>query len=62
MTLAIPSDSESDDQRATAISFKVVILGDPSVGKSAIAQRFCNDYFAASYKQTLGVDFFSRTI
>lgn len=43
-------------------TFKVTVLGDGSVGKSSICNRFCQDFFAAAYKQTIGLDFFTQTI
>ncbi|KAH0573352.1 Rab28/RabF [Spironucleus salmonicida] len=55
-------ESTSSGQDSQPLSFKVAIVGDGSVGKSSICNRFCQDFFAEQYKQTLGVDFFSRTI
>lgn len=37
--------------------FKVVIIGNSSVGKSSILSRFCDDIFAESFIPTIGVDF-----
>lgn len=40
---------------------KVIILGDASVGKTAIIQRFVNGiYQALPYKPTVGADFYSQ--
>jgi len=37
--------------------FKIVLIGDSSVGKSSLLRRF-NDYaFEESYQATIGVDF-----
>ncbi|XP_022217674.2 ras-related protein Rab-34 isoform X2 [Drosophila obscura] len=36
---------------------KVIFVGDCSVGKTAIANRFCYDKFQSNYKATIGVDF-----
>lgn len=41
---------------------QVVILGDGAVGKTSITMRFCEDYFARQYKQTIGVDFFIKRV
>lgn len=41
---------------------QVVILGDGAVGKTSVAMRFCEDYFAKQYKQTIGLDFFIKRI
>nr|XP_043887982.1 ras-related protein Rab-36 [Solea senegalensis] len=36
---------------------KVVLVGDLSVGKTCIINRFCKDVFERDYKATIGVDF-----
>ncbi|KAH8274967.1 hypothetical protein KR018_003940 [Drosophila ironensis] len=36
---------------------KVIFVGDCSVGKTAIVNRFCFDKFQPNYKATIGVDF-----
>jgi GTP-binding protein EngB required for normal cell division len=41
---------------------QVILLGDGAVGKTSIANRFTEDKFAQSYKQTVGVDFFVRRL
>ncbi|CAF1463196.1 unnamed protein product [Rotaria magnacalcarata] len=42
--------------------FKILIIGDSGVGKTAILQRFSQNYFSAEYLATIGVDFQIRTI
>lgn len=42
--------------------FKVVLVGQQSVGKTAILTRFMNDTFGSNYQATIGVDFFSKTL
>lgn len=37
--------------------FKIVIVGNSSVGKSALLRRFADDTFQESYLATIGVDF-----
>lgn len=32
------------------------------VGKTSLTNRFCEDYFAAQYKQTIGVDWFIKRV
>mmetsp|Transcript_65331 Transcript_65331/g.174057 ORF Transcript_65331/g.174057 Transcript_65331/m.174057 type:complete len:220 (+) Transcript_65331:73-732(+) len=39
---------------------KCVIVGDGAVGKTSVAMRFTEDYFAKQYKQTIGLDFFIK--
>jgi len=36
------------------IEGKIVLLGDSGVGKSSIAQRFCNDKFDDNHDVTIG--------
>lgn len=37
--------------------FKIVMLGDGAVGKTALTTRFTQEYFDADYKRTIGSDF-----
>ena len=55
------SDTESDNT-CEEIQFKIIILGDESVGKTSIINRFCHQEFIQTYKKTIGVDFFSKKI
>ncbi len=41
-------------------SIKIIILGDGTVGKSSLAQRFAKGTFSDEYKKTLGVDFLMK--
>ncbi len=43
-------------------SFKVILIGDSAVGKTAIKVRFTDDYFKQDLKTTLGVDFGSKEL
>ncbi|XP_018561908.1 ras-related protein Rab-34 [Anoplophora glabripennis] len=36
---------------------KVIVIGDVSVGKTSIVNRFCKKIFDSNYKSTIGVDF-----
>lgn len=42
--------------------FKLVLIGDSSVGKSSLLLRFTEDSFMDSYISTIGVDFRFRSI
>ncbi|PVV02980.1 hypothetical protein BB560_002562 [Smittium megazygosporum] len=42
--------------------FKLVFLGDQSVGKTAIISRFMYDSFEETYLATIGIDFLSKSI
>jgi Ras-related protein Rab-11A len=37
--------------------FKIVMLGDGAVGKTALTVRFTQDHFESDYKRTIGSDF-----
>ena len=39
---------------------KIIILGDPGVGKTSILNRFVNDKYSNHYKATIGADFLSK--
>lgn len=42
--------------------YKLVFLGDESVGKTSIITRFMYDTFDNAYKVTIGIDFVSKTM
>tara|TARA_Y100000589_G_C26897823_1_gene524965 strand:+ start:91 stop:696 length:606 start_codon:yes stop_codon:yes gene_type:complete len=44
------------------VSYKIVILGQTSVGKSSIVTRFIHDRFDEFQESTIGAAFFSKTI
>ena len=39
---------------------KLIFLGDQSVGKSCILNRFMNNIFTEDYQATIGLDFQSK--
>jgi len=43
-------------------SFKIIIIGDAAVGKSALLTRFSENMFLQNYQSTIGIDFNSRLI
>ena len=45
-----------------ASSVNMAILGDGSVGKSSLLAAFVDDGFKRQYKQTIGVDFHTKTM
>lgn len=47
----------SSDEEVESHQYKVILLGDGSVGKTSITSRFAHDAFQMQYKQTVGVDF-----
>ena len=47
---------------APLAKFKLVFLGDQSVGKTSMITRFMYDTFDNSYQATIGIDFLSKTM
>lgn len=42
--------------------YKVIVIGDYNVGKSAILNRLCYDKFSEAYTVTVGVEYGSKEI
>jgi Ras-related protein Rab-7L1 len=38
----------------TEVLFKVLIIGDPTVGKTSFVQRYVNNLYRRDYKMTIG--------
>ncbi|KAG5190344.1 Rab6, rab family GTPase [Tribonema minus] len=49
-------------QVAPLAKYKLVFLGDQSVGKTSIITRFMYDNFDKNYQATIGIDFLSKTM
>lgn len=55
-------EEEVDFLNRGEYAFKIVEIGESSVGKTAIKVRFTDDYFKRDLKSTLGIDFGSRVL
>ncbi|RNF12281.1 small GTP-binding protein Rab28 [Trypanosoma rangeli] len=55
-------DSESPASEGMEPEYKVVVLGDGAVGKTSLIRRYCEQGFDQSYKQTIGLDFYSKKV
>ena len=44
------------------LAFKVVVVGDPAVGKTSLVQRMSSGEFSTVYKATIGCDFATKLI
>ena len=51
------SDSEEE---IVERQFKVLLVGDPNVGKTGIATRYSKETFAKQYSPTVGVEFYLK--
>lgn len=44
------------------VHFKVLLVGDQSVGKTSLVTRYVEERFESSYKSTIGASFYSKSI
>ncbi|MHA1305331.1 MAG: hypothetical protein ACTSPI_16655, partial [Candidatus Heimdallarchaeaceae archaeon] len=49
-------------QQGKKYIFKIVLLGDPGVGKSSLISRYVHNRFESSYMITIGVDILSKQL
>ena len=56
-----PDPSGLLSQRPNSI-YKVLILGNPGMGKTSLILKYVNDTFTKNYKATIGVDFLTKII
>jgi len=47
---------------SSPVKFKIILLGEASVGKSSLTKRFCNGHFNQSNESTIGVAFRQKII
>lgn len=52
----------TNNSLAPLAKYKLVFLGDQSVGKTSIITRFMYDNFDRHYQATIGIDFLSKTM
>lgn len=58
-----PTSATSDGFAHAALKkFKLVFLGEQSVGKTSLITRFMYDTFDNTYQATIGIDFLSKTM
>ena len=51
----------SDKKKSTKF-YKVLVLGDSGVGKTALIQRFYNNKFSQQFRSTIGADFCKKDV
>ncbi len=54
--------STDEQQNKYEYIFKIILIGNSSVGKSSILQRYIQKVFNESYSCTIGVDFFMKSL
>jgi len=42
--------------------FKIILIGDPATGKSALMRRYVKDEFSDCYQNTIGMDDFTQEL
>jgi small GTP-binding protein len=55
-------DRSMDASSIDAVRYKIVFVGDVSVGKTSIMNRFIENKFSEAYDPSIGVDFHSKII
>jgi Ras-related protein Rab-28 len=53
---------DEDEEERTHYQFKVVVLGDGTVGKTSLCLRCSQNEHNKQYKQTIGVDFYIKQL
>ncbi len=48
--------------RMKRFGFKIVLLGDPGVGKTSLVLRYVNNSFSEQYTKTIGADFLIKSL
>ncbi|BGP53840.1 hypothetical protein JCM8202_004507 [Rhodotorula sphaerocarpa] len=59
---AVTAPAASEFAHAALKKFKLVFLGEQSVGKTSLITRFMYDTFDNTYQATIGIDFLSKTM
>ena len=43
-------------------SFKIIVIGDPAVGKTSLVQKFTTGNYTSDYKNTIGAEYFIKNL
>jgi len=55
-------DDEGEKQTVELYMFKILVVGQSSVGKTSFVRRYAEGKFSTNYKATINVDFANKTI
>jgi small GTP-binding protein len=55
-------DADGDSEIHEELIFKVLVVGEPGVGKTSLIKKYVNGVFTGRYKSTIGADFSHKTI
>ena len=55
-------DSALSGPKLDDVPLKLIAIGDSTVGKSAVINRFCSENYNENYLSTIGIDFKIKTI
>ncbi|KAK6464376.1 ras family-domain-containing protein [Scheffersomyces coipomensis] len=61
-TTTTNNNNNNNDKINILRKYKIVFLGDQSVGKTSLITRFMYDTFDETYAATIGIDFLSKTM
>jgi small GTP-binding protein len=50
------------ESASKSLALKIIVVGDPSVGKSSLIRRHADNKFEASYAPTIGTDFILKVV
>ncbi|MHA2203919.1 MAG: Rab family GTPase, partial [Candidatus Hodarchaeales archaeon] len=54
--------SKGKKAKGGKFAFKLLLVGEPEVGKTSLIKRYVDNFFQEGYQITLGVDFLSKTV
>lgn len=60
--LSIHNNTDMSIMDKTIERFKIILIGDASVGKTSILHRFLHNKFKAEYSCTIGVDYCVKSL
>jgi len=59
---AAQPEAPSEAEELREYQFKVIVIGEPTVGKTTTIKRYVDDVYSKGYKVTIGVDFALKVI